>query len=98
MEDVVAPSAPPEMKGDGEAEADGRKEGASLFRVDASRSREGDELDAVESRRLAVPVPHGQVRDLVISGRELQREVAHEPLGATDRLRKDVVVDEADPH
>ena len=97
MHDVVVGAMPPEVPCDRQAEADRRKQRPALVAVYAPGVDDADHADARRVRGvLRAPVPHRHVGDLVAGPREMEAEVAHPALGATDRLGIEVVVDETD--
>src|SRR6266536_2802424 len=86
------------MAADRQTKSERWAEGPSLGRVDVPRPCEPDHLHALEGRRCLPPMAHRQIGDVVAERGKLQPKVAHPPLGPADRLREEVVVDEADPH
>ena len=97
MDDVVLGAVAPQMPGNGEPEAKRRQQRASLSPVHATGGREPEHAHAGEGRMLGrVPVPHGHVRHVVTGGGDVEGEVSHPPLRPSDRLREEMVVDQAD--
>src|SRR5581483_649024 len=100
VDGVVAPAVPEKMPEDAEPEEQ-RLVDSSRAPVVVERPRpvHPDDADAGQGRLLAaLPLPAGQVRDLVAPLREPLREIGVPALRSADRVRIEAVVDDADPH
>ncbi len=99
MHDVVAPAMPEEVQEHAGSEPDGWIDAAAAPRVERHRRADGDDVRPIDARIFAErPLSERHVVDVVSLVGETLGELAVPVLGTADGVRKEAVVDDADPH
>ena len=98
LDDVVAAPAPQQVPEHAGAEHQRRQDAAPLAFVELHSWRHDAHVDALEVVELALPLAQRQVGDVVTGVAQAQGEAAIHTLGASDGVREEAVVDEADAH
>src|SRR4029453_12732501 len=87
------------MPEDAEPEDERRADPPATVRVERHARPDGHDPDARHGGALTpLPLPEGEVRDLVLLNGDPLGEVAVPAFRASDRVREEAVVDDADAH